>query len=95
MEWLVDAAQRVLAIVFALNRLPLPTAKRLAARVAPLAVKPDRLAERIEEALAEPDPRTALRLMTELQLETVNVAPDGPNVVRSRRWLAEGLEVLR
>ncbi len=95
MEWLVDAAQRVLAIVFALNRLPLPTAKRLAARVAPLAVKPDRLAERIEEALAEPDPRTGLRLMTELQLETVNVAPDGPNVVRSRRWLAEGLEVLR
>jgi hypothetical protein len=94
MEWLVDAAQRVLAIVFALNRLPLPTAKRLAARVAPLAVKPDRLAERIEEALAEPDPRAALRMMTELQLETVNLAPDGPNVIRARRWLVEGIEVL-
>jgi predicted nucleotidyltransferase len=95
MEWLVDAAQRVLAIVFALNRLPQPTAKRLAARVEPLAIKPGRLAERIEEALAEPDPRRGLAVMTELQLETVNLAPDGPNVARARTWLAEGLELLR
>jgi predicted nucleotidyltransferase len=95
MEWMVDAAQRVLAIVFALNRVPLPTAKRLAARVEPLAIKPERLAERIDEALAEPDPRTSLRLMTELQLETVNLAPGGPNVDRARIWLAEGVEVLR
>jgi predicted nucleotidyltransferase len=95
MEWLVDAAQRVLAIVFALNRLPQPTAKRLAARVELLEIKPDRLAERIEEALGEPDPRTALRLMTELQLETVRLAPSGPNVDRARIWLAEGLELLR
>jgi tRNA nucleotidyltransferase/poly(A) polymerase len=95
MEWLVDAAQRVLAIVFALNRVPQPTAKRLAARVEPLEIKPERLAERIEEALAEPDPRTALRLMTELQLEAVRLAPSGPNVDRARTWLAEGIEVLR
>ena len=95
MEWLVESAQRVLAIVFALNRLPLPTAKRLAARVEPLAIKPDRLAERIEEALTEPDPRTAVRLMTELQLETARLAPNGPNVRRARTWLAAGLEVLR
>ncbi|HEX5174151.1 MAG TPA: nucleotidyltransferase domain-containing protein [Gaiellaceae bacterium] len=95
MEWLVEAAQRVLAIVFALNRERQPSSKRLAANVAALAVKPDRLAERIEQALAEPDPRTALRLMTELQLETVSLAPDGHNVVRARRWLAEGIEVLR
>jgi hypothetical protein len=95
MEWLVESAQRVLAIVFALNRLPVPTAKRLAARVEPLAVKPERLAERIEEALAEPDPRAALRLMTELQLDTVRLAPGGPNVDRARVWLAEGLELLR
>ena len=60
MEWLVDSGQRVLTIVFALNRVHQPTAKRLAARVAPLALKPDRLAQRIEEALAEPDPRRAL-----------------------------------
>jgi predicted nucleotidyltransferase len=95
MEWLVEAAQRVLAIVYALNRVPLPTAKRLAARLEPLAIKPERLAERIDEALAEPDPRTALRLMTELQLETVRLAPSGPNVDRARVWLAEGVEVLR
>jgi predicted nucleotidyltransferase len=94
-EWLVDSAQRVLAIVFALNRERQPTAKRLATNVAPLAVKPERLAERIEEALAEPDPRTALRLMAELQLETVNLAPSGPNVDRARTWLAEGLGLLR
>jgi predicted nucleotidyltransferase len=94
MEWLVDAAQRVLAIVFALNRVPLPTAKRLAARVEPLATKPERLAERIDEALAEPDPRTALKLMTELQLDTVGLAPSGPNIDRARVWLAAGARLL-
>ena len=93
-EWLVESAQRVLAIVFALNRERQPTAKRLARNTASLAVKPDRLAERIEEALSEPDSRTALRLMTELQLETVQLAPNGPNVDRARTWLAQGLEVL-
>jgi hypothetical protein len=91
----VDAAQRVLAIVLALNRVPQPTAKRLAARVDPLAVKPQRLAARIDASLAEPDPRTALRLMTELQLEAVRLAPSGPNVDRARAWLAEAVEALR
>jgi predicted nucleotidyltransferase len=95
MEWLVESSQRVLAIVFALNRVQQPTAKRLAARVEPLAIKPERLAERIEEALGEPDPRRALRVMTELQLDAVRLAPSGPNVDRARTWLAEGLEVLR
>jgi predicted nucleotidyltransferase len=94
MEWLIDAAQRILAIVFALNRLHEPTAKRLAAHVEALAIKPDRLAERIEEALAEPDPRTSLRVMTELQLETVRLAPSGPNVDRAREWLAAGADIL-
>jgi predicted nucleotidyltransferase len=93
MEWIVDSAQRVLAIVFALNRVHLPTAKRLAERVEPLGLKPDLLAERIEEALAGP-PRRALQTMTELQLDTVRLAPSGPNVDRARTWLAEGLEVL-
>jgi predicted nucleotidyltransferase len=94
MEWLVDSAQRALTIVYALNRVHQPTAKRLAARVEPLAIKPDRLAERIEEALSEPDPRTALRVMTLLQLDTVRLAPSGPNVDRALVWLAAGLEVL-
>jgi hypothetical protein len=33
--------------------------------------------------------------MTELQLETVRLAPSGPNVDRARRWLADALEELR
>ncbi|MBA3716601.1 MAG: hypothetical protein H0W87_00015 [Actinobacteria bacterium] len=94
-EWLVDAAMRVLTIVFALNRVWQPTTKRLSARVAPLALKPDRLAERIEEALTEPEPQRALRIMTELQLETVLLAPSGANIDRARMWLREGADVLR
>lgn len=94
LEWLVDAATRTLTIVFALNRTWQPTTKRLAARLEPLAVKPGRLAERIEEALTEPDPRRALAIMTELQLDTVRLAPSGPNVDRARTWLAEGLALL-
>jgi predicted nucleotidyltransferase len=93
-ERMVDDASRVLRIVFALNRVWLPTNKRLAARVASLAVKPARLAERIEEAFSEPDPRRALLVMSELQLETVALAPDGPNVNRARRWLAAAVDLL-
>jgi len=87
LEWLVESAQRVLQIVFAVNRTHQPTAKRLGARVEALAVKPERLAERIEEALAEPDPRRALLTMTELQLDTLALAPTGPNVDRASGWL--------
>ena len=95
LEWMFDGALRVLTIVYALNRVWPPTTKRLAARVAPLTTKPDRLAERIEEALTEPDPRRALLVMTELQLETVLLAPSGPNVDRARIWLREAAQLLR
>jgi hypothetical protein len=95
LEWMFDGALRVLRIVYAINRVWEPTTKRLARRVEPLAVKPERLAERIEEALTEPDPRRALAVMTELQLETVRLAPSGPNVDRARTWLAEGLALLQ
>jgi predicted nucleotidyltransferase len=94
-EWLVESAQRVLAIVFALNREHQPTAKRLGERVEPLKIKPERLAERMDAAFAEQDPRVALGLMTELQLDTVLLAPSGPNVDRARGWLAAALEALR
>jgi predicted nucleotidyltransferase len=93
-ERMLDDASRVVRIVFALNRVWQPTHKRLAARVAPLAVKPDRLAERIEEAFSEQDPRRALLIMTELQSDTVALAPDGPNVNRARRWLAAAATLL-
>jgi nucleotidyltransferase-like protein len=95
LEWMFDGALRVLRIVYAVNRVWEPTTKRLATRVEPLEIKPERLAERITDALTEPDPQIALRTMTELQLDTVRLAPDGPNVVRARQWLAEGLELLR
>jgi len=95
LERIVDDATRVTRIVFALNRVWQPTTKRLADRVAGLEIKPERLAERIEEALTEPDPRRAVMLMTELQLETVELAPDGPNVERARTWLREALAILR
>jgi hypothetical protein len=94
-ERMIDDASRVVRIVFAVNRVWQPTLKRLADRAAALAIKPDRLAERIEEALTEPDPRRALLLMTELQAETAALAPDGPNVIRARAWLAEGIAILR
>jgi hypothetical protein len=94
LERMVDDASRVVRIVFALNRVWQPTLKRLADRVAPLAHKPERLAERIEEALTEPDPHQALLVMTELQAETAALAPDGPNVVRARKWLSDALEIL-
>jgi hypothetical protein len=77
-----------------MNRVWQPTHKRLAARSAALPVKPDRLAERIDEALTEPDPRRAALLMTELQIDTVALAPDGPNVGRARSWLADVRELL-
>jgi hypothetical protein len=94
LEWMVDDALRVVRIVFALNRVWQPTQKRLADRVAALPLKPARLAERIEEALTEPDPRRALLVMTELQLETLALAPQGPNVDRARQWLSDGREIL-
>jgi hypothetical protein len=94
LEWMVDDAARIVRIVFTLNRVWQPTLKRVAARAAALTHKPERLAERIEEALTDPDPLRALLTMIELQLETLALAPDGPNVDRARRWLGDGREIL-
>jgi len=93
-ERMLDDATRVLHMVYALNRVWPPTTKRLARRVASLEVKPARLAERIEEAFREQDPRRALLVMTELQLDAATLAPDGPNVNRARLWLAAGAKLL-
>jgi hypothetical protein len=95
MEWVYDGAVRVLTIVYLLNGMWPPTTKRLASRLEPLAIKPERMAERIEESLTEQDLRRALLAMTELQLDTVKLAPSGPNVDRARKWLAEGAALLR
>lgn len=95
MEWIVDGAVRVLTIVFALNRVWQPGTKRVTQRVEELALKPERLAQRIDAALAELDPRVALLLMTELQLEAVSLAASGPYVDRARPWLSAAAEILR
>lgn len=94
LEWMVDDAARVVCVVFALNRVWQPTSKRLADRVAALSEQPERMAERIEDALTEPDPRRAVLVMTELQLETLSLVPKGPNVDRARKWLSDGREIL-
>jgi predicted nucleotidyltransferase len=82
---LADDLQNVLRIVFALNRTWEPSWKRLPQLVAPLAVKPERLAERIDEALAE----TSLRKTRELVLDTLLLAPDLPRVVLARERTAQ------
>jgi len=94
-ERLLDDADRVLRIVYALNRVWEPTTKRVAARVKALQTKPDRLAERIEEALTELDPLRAMLVLAELQVDTLALAPSGPNVDRAQRWVPEVVEVLR
>src|SRR6185503_12637212 len=83
-ERLYDDAGRVLEIVYAMNRVWPPTTKRLAPRLEELLLKPERLAERIEEALTEADPARAGLVMNEVQLETVELAPSGPNIDRAR-----------
>jgi hypothetical protein len=94
LEWMVDDAARVVRIVFAVNRVWQPTLKRIVDRTATLTHKPERLAERIAEALTEPDPRRALLVMAQLQAETLALAPDGPNVDRARKWIDEGRRIL-
>jgi predicted nucleotidyltransferase len=93
-ERMVDDASRVVRIIFAVNRVWQPTLKRLADRASLLTYKPERLAERIEQALTEPDARRAALIMTELQANTVALAPDGPNIIRARKWLSDALEIL-
>jgi predicted nucleotidyltransferase len=93
-ERLVDDASRVCRIVFAVNRVWEPTHKRLALRVEPLAIKPEALAERIATALSELDPVVAVRTVTRLQIDTVALAPSGPNIDRAREWLPKVLEAL-
>jgi hypothetical protein len=94
-ELIYDDAMRVLRIVYALNRVWEPTTKRLADRLEALPAKPERLAERIEQALTEPNAARAALVMKELQLETAELAPSGPNIDRARPWLRKVIEILR
>ena len=79
-ERLVEDAENVLRVVFALNRAWEPGWKHLGVRVDPLELKPVRLAERIDTALAALD----LRGMNELVRDTLALAPDAPAVLEAR-----------
>jgi predicted nucleotidyltransferase len=92
---LYEDAENVLRIIYAVNRVWEPDWKRLRARLAALEAQPERTAERIEEALLEPDGRRALLLMTELARDTVALAPSTASVLRARDWLPQLVEVLR
>lgn len=88
---MVGDAERIVQIVFALNRTWEPSLKWIALAVERLEHKPERLPERLDEAFARDD----FLALTELALETVRLAPDGPNVVRARAWLAASADALR
>ena len=92
---LVDDAVRVLQMVCAINRAWQPTTKRVALRAETLAVKPERLAERIEEALTEPDPLAGAHRHDAASARCCRARAVRPNVDRARVWLAEALEILR
>ncbi len=68
---LVTTAEGILRVVFALNEEWVPGWKRLALRVEPLAVKPERLAERIDAAIRALD----LQALRSLAAETLALAP--------------------
>jgi len=84
---LVAAAEGILRVVFALNEEWEPGWKRLAARLEPLSVKPDRLAERIDTAIRALDLQ-ALRL---LAAETLALAPQTDKTRLARERLSEPL----
>lgn len=83
----VDGTENLLRILFAINREWEPGWKRVAASVARLARKPDRLAERIDGVGRTLD----LAALRELAAETLALAPDLPVVLRARRMLREPL----
>ena len=86
-ERLVEDAQRLLQVVFAVNETWEPGWKRLPGRLEPLAVKPERFAERIDTAIRSLD----LQSMRELAAEALALAPETEKTRRARELLLEPL----
>lgn len=84
---LVEDAEAILRVVFALNEEWPPGWKRLADRVEPLAVQPERLAERIDAAIRALD----LGAMRALAAETLALAPQTDKISLARERLSEQL----
>ena len=87
---LVEDAENVLRLVFALNRTWQQGWKHLATVLEPLPLQPKGLAARIDAALAGGD----LRAMRELVSDTLAIAPGSPAVDRARAEVAALLERL-
>lgn len=84
---LIQDAQGILRIVFALNGAWEPDWKRLALLVEPLAVKPERLAGRIDAAIRALD----LQAMRMLAAEALALAPETETTRQARELLLEPL----
>jgi hypothetical protein len=84
---LVNTAEGILRIVFALNEEWEPGWKRPAQRVEPLAVRPDRLAQRIDAAIRALD----LQSLRALAAETLARAPQTEKTRLARERLLEPL----
>lgn len=84
---LVLAAEGILRVVFALNEEWVPGWKRLAGRVEPLEIKPERLAERIDAAIRALD----LQALRSLAAETLALAPQTDKTRLALERLSEPL----
>jgi hypothetical protein len=88
-------AERVLRVVFALNRRwEPPRWKWLDAYAAGLEVAPDRLAERVVAPLVEDDAVAAVRALAELVRDTLALVPPEFDVAAARRGTERRLAVL-
>ena len=84
---LAQDAEQILRVVFALNEEWEPGWKRLPQRLEALAVKPERLAERVDAAVRALDPQA----MRELAAETLALAPQTDGTRRARSLLEQPL----
>jgi predicted nucleotidyltransferase len=83
----LEVTDDVLRLLFALNRRWEPSWKRIPELLAPLLLKPDPAAERIEAALAASDPRLALLTIFELARDAVALVGPEFDVSPARAWL--------
>lgn len=91
----LEVADDVLRLLFALNRRWEPSWKRVPQLVEPLELKPERAGERIESALSVSDPRVAMLTIFELARDAVELVDPELDIGRARAWLDEVVEALR
>lgn len=90
----LEITDDILRLLFALNRRWEPAWKRLPQLLAPLPLKPDRAADRLEASHRSSDGREAMRILFEVAREAVALVDD-VEVGRARQWLDEAVEALR